>query len=285
MEKTVCICGAGTMGRGIAITIAACGLKTILFDLNDQVISGATSLIEKELDQEVEKKRILPDEKEKIMRRISFTSSVQDCQAPLIIEAILEEPGAKSALFKNLNPINAPETIFATNTSSLSVAGIAEQTGFRERIIGLHFFNPAHRMKLIEIVRTKYNSEVLVNRMIEFAKQIEKTPVVCQDSPGFIVNHIARPFYLESLRLAENDIADIPTIDKLMESAGFKMGPFHLMDLIGNDINYSVSCSLYDSLGRPDRLKPSALQESQLKKGKLGRKTGNGFFQYIKLNS
>jgi 3-hydroxybutyryl-CoA dehydrogenase len=285
MEKTVCICGAGTMGRGIAITIAACGLKTILFDLNDQVISGATSLIEKELDQEVEKKRILPDEKEKIMRRISFTSSVQDCQAPLIIEAILEEPGAKSALFKNLNPINAPETIFATNTSSLSVAGIAEQTGFRERLIGLHFFNPAHRMKLIEIVRTKYNSEVLVNRMIEFAKQIEKTPVVCQDSPGFIVNHIARPFYLESLRLAENDIADIPTIDKLMESAGFKMGPFHLMDLIGNDINYSVSCSLYDSLGRPDRLKPSALQESQLKKGKLGRKTGNGFFQYIKSNS
>ncbi|HSZ33927.1 MAG TPA: 3-hydroxyacyl-CoA dehydrogenase family protein [Puia sp.] len=285
MEKTVCICGAGTMGRGIAITIAACGLKTILFDLNDQVISGATSLIEKELDQEVEKKRILPDEKEKIMRRISFTSSVQDCQAQLIIEAILEEPGAKSALFKNLNPINTPQTIFATNTSSLSVAGIAEQTGFRERIIGLHFFNPAHRMKLIEIVRTKYNSEVLVNRMIEFAKQIEKTPVVCQDSPGFIVNHIARPFYLESLRLAENDIADIPTIDKLMESAGFKMGPFHLMDLIGNDINYSVSCSLYDSLGRPDRLKPSALQESQLKKGKLGRKTGNGFFQYIKSNS
>lgn len=140
-------------------------------------------------------------------------------------------------------------------------------------------------MKLIEIVRTKYNSEVLVNRMIEFAKQIKKTPVVCQDSPGFIVNHVARPFYLESLRLAEDDLADIPTIDKLMESAGFKMGPFHLMDLIGNDINYSVSCSLYDALGRPDRLKPSMLQESLLKKGKLGRKTGNGFFQYIKSNS
>ncbi len=285
MENTVCICGAGTMGRGIAITIAACGLKTILFDLNEQVISTAASLIEKELDQEVEKKRILPDEKEKIIQRISFTSSVQACQAPLIIEAILEDSGEKSSLFTNLGAINNPETIFATNTSSLSVAGIAEQTSFRERIIGVHFFNPAHRMKLIEIVRTKYNSEVLVNRMIEFAKQIEKTPVVCKDSPGFIVNHIARPFYLESLRLAEDNIADIPTIDKLMESAGFKMGPFHLMDLIGNDINYSVSCSLYDALGRPDRLRPSALQESQLKKGNLGRKTGNGFFQYIKSNS
>ncbi len=285
MDSSVCICGAGTMGRGIAITIAACGVKTILFDLDERVISGAASLIEKELDQEVEKKRILPDEKKKIIQRISFTSSIQDCNAPLIIEAILEESGAKSALFTNLGRINTPETIFATNTSSLSVAGIAEETSFRERIIGLHFFNPAHRMKLIEIVRTKYNSEFLVNRMIEFAKQIEKTPVVCQDFPGFIVNHVARPFYLESLRLAEDDIADIPTIDKLMESAGFKMGPFHLMDLIGNDINYSVSCSLYDALGRPDRLKPSMLQESLLKKGKLGRKTGNGFFQYIKSNS
>jgi 3-hydroxybutyryl-CoA dehydrogenase len=285
MESSVCICGAGTMGRGIALTIAASGLKTILFDLNEGVISNATSLIEKELDQEVEKKRILPAEKEEIIQRITITSLVQDCQAPLIIEAILEESGTKSALFTNLGRINNPETIFATNTSSLSVAGIAEQTSFRERIIGLHFFNPAHRMKLIEIVRTKYNSEVLVNRMIEFAKQIKKTSVVCQDSPGFIVNHVARPFYLESLRLAEDDLADIPTIDKLMESAGFKMGPFHLMDLIGNDINYSVSCSLYDALGRPDRLKPSMLQESLLKKGKLGRKTGNGFFQYIKSNS
>jgi 3-hydroxybutyryl-CoA dehydrogenase len=285
MESSICICGAGTMGRGIAMTVAGHGLMTILFDLNEQVISTAASLIEKELNQEVEKKRIDPNEKEKILQRISFTSSIADCQAPLIIEAILEEPGAKSALFLNLERINNPGTIFATNTSSLSVAGIAEQTNFRERIIGLHFFNPANRMKLIEIVRTKYNSEVLTNRMIEFAKQIEKTPVVCQDSPGFIVNHVARPFYLESLRLAEFEIADISTIDKLMESAGFKMGPFHLMDLIGNDINYSVSSSLYDSLGRPDRLKPSVLQGSLIKKGTLGRKTGSGFFQYIKSNT
>jgi 3-hydroxybutyryl-CoA dehydrogenase len=285
MESSICICGAGTMGRGIAMTVAGHGLMTILFDLNEQVISTAASLIEKELSKEVEKKRIDPNEKEKILQRISFTSSIADCQAPLIIEAILEEPGAKSALFLNLERINNPGTIFATNTSSLSVAGIAEQTNFRERIIGLHFFNPANRMKLIEIVRTKYNSEVLTNRMIEFAKQIEKTPVVCQDSPGFIVNHVARPFYLESLRLAEFEIADISTIDKLMESAGFKMGPFHLMDLIGNDINYSVSSSLYDSLGRPDRLKPSVLQGSLIKKGTLGRKTGSGFFQYIKSNT
>jgi 3-hydroxybutyryl-CoA dehydrogenase len=282
MENTVCICGAGTMGRGIAMTIAGSGLKTILFDLNDQVISTAATLIEKELSQEVVKKRIVPDEKEKIIQLISFTSSISDCCAPLIIEAILEKSEEKSALFVNLGRFNKRETIFATNTSSLSVSAIAEQTSFRERIIGIHFFNPAHRMKLIEIVRTKYNSEFLVNRMIEFAKQIEKTPVVCRDSPGFIVNHIARPFYLESLRLAEGDIADIPTIDKLMESAGFKMGPFHLMDLIGNDINYSVSRSLYSALGQPDRLKPSVLQESLLKKGNLGRKTGSGFFEYIK---
>lgn len=270
------------MGRGIAITMASHGLPTTLFDSNAQVISEAASFIEKELDQEVEKKRMHADDRKKILQRISFTPAVSDCHAQLIIEAIIEDREAKSALFIQLKEINSPETIFATNTSSLSVTGIAEQTKCRERIIGLHFFNPVNRMKLVEIIRTKYNTDALTKRMLAFAKQIEKIPVVCQDSPGFIVNHVARPYYLESLRLAEDKVADISTIDSLMESMGFKMGPFHLMDLIGNDINYAVSSSLYNALGQPDRLKPAALQESLLKKESLGRKTGNGFFQYTK---
>jgi 3-hydroxybutyryl-CoA dehydrogenase len=273
------------MGRGITLTIASHGMHAILYDLSADMISNAASLIEKELDQALEKKRISAIEKENILRLIKFTSSIQDCRAPLIIEAITERVEAKSALFIQLAAINSKETIFATNTSSLSVTAIAEQTHFRERIIGLHFFNPANRMKLVEIIKTKYVSELLVNRTADFVRQLEKTPVVCLDAPGFIVNHVARLFYLEALRLAEEKIADMDTIDKLMESAGFKMGPFHLMDLIGNDINYTVSSSLYEALGKPARLKPSGLQEDRVKQGLLGKKTGSGFFQYTKPNA
>jgi 3-hydroxybutyryl-CoA dehydrogenase len=282
METVVCICGAGTMGRGITLTAAIHGIYAILYDLNPGMLSGAVSLMEKELDEEVEKKRISPVEKENILRRISFTPLIADCRAPLIIEAIIEKIEAKSSLFIELARLNGEESIFATNTSSLSVTRIAEQTSFPERIIGLHFFNPANRMKLVEIIKTKYISEEHIKRINDFALQLGKTPVICQDAPGFIVNHVARPFYLEALRLAEQKITDMATIDKLMESAGFKMGPFHLMDLIGNDINYTVSRSLYEAFGKPLRLKPSALQEANVKQGLLGKKTGRGFFQYVK---
>jgi 3-hydroxybutyryl-CoA dehydrogenase len=172
--------------------------------------------------------------------------------------------------------------LYATNTSSLSVSTIAENSPRPEKIIGIHFFNPATRMKLVEIIRTKYNSDEMLNRVLDFTRQIKKTAVVCQDAPGFIVNHVARSFYLEALRLSEMEVSDNATIDRLMESAGFKMGPFHLMDLIGNDINYTVSSSLYEAFGRPSRLKPSAVQEAMVKNGTLGKKTGGGFFQYNK---
>jgi 3-hydroxybutyryl-CoA dehydrogenase len=282
METIICICGAGTMGRGIALAVASHGIQAILYDLNPGIISGAAKFIEKELDQGILKRRISADDKENILRRILFTTSISDCRAPIIIEAIIENTEKKASLFLELAEINKEDTIFASNTSSLSITGIAGKTAFRERVIGMHFFNPADRMKLVEIIRTKYNSEEIINRAAAFVNQLEKTPVICMDAPGFIVNHVARPFYLEALRLAGEEIADISTIDRIMESAGFKMGPFHLMDMIGNDINYTVSCSLYDSLGKPERLKPSALQESMVREGKFGRKTGSGYFQYAK---
>jgi 3-hydroxybutyryl-CoA dehydrogenase len=282
MENVVGVCGAGTMGRGITLAVASHGMNTILYDVSPDMISKAELLIEKQLEQALEKKRISAVEKENILRRIQFTSSIQDCRAPVIIEAIIENTAVKSALFIELEGFNTEETIFATNTSSLSVTKIAEQTPFPKRIIGLHFFNPADRMKLVEIIKTKYVSEEMVNRIADFALRLEKTPVFCHDAPGFIVNHVARPFYLESLRLVEKQITDMATIDKLMESAGFKMGPFHLMDLIGNDINYIVSRSMYEALGKPARLKPSALQEEKVNQGLLGKKTGRGFFQYAK---
>jgi 3-hydroxybutyryl-CoA dehydrogenase len=282
MENVVCICGAGTMGRGITLTIAMHGIPAILYDLDRDILSAASSFIENELRQALDKKRIIAEEKEKIGRRISFTQSISDCRAPVILEAIIEKTEAKAGLFRELARINSEETIFATNTSSLSVTAIAEQTHFPERMIGFHFFNPANRMKLVEIIRTKYNPDTIVQRIRAFAAHIGKTPVICTDEPGFIVNHVARPFYLEAARLAEKKISDMATIDRLMESAGFKMGPFHLMDLIGNDINYTVSCSLYEALGKPGRLKPSGIQEALVKKGELGKKTGSGFFQYAK---
>ena len=273
------------MGRGIALTTALCNIAVILYDVNETILSEAKSFIEKELAQGVEKKRFSPEKKKEALQKIHFTSSITNARASFIIEAIQEKMQTKRDLFLELARINKPDTFFTTNTSSLSVTDLAAQTPFPERIAGLHFFNPANRMKLVEIIQTKFNAEAAIERIREFATQLKKTSVVCQDAPGFIVNHVARPYYLEALRLAELQIAAPQTIDRLMESAGFKMGPFHLMDLIGNDINYSVSESLYDALGSPARLKPSVLQQDMVKKGWLGKKTGRGFFQYDKPGS
>jgi 3-hydroxybutyryl-CoA dehydrogenase len=280
MQETLCICGAGTMGSGIALSAAQNGLKVILYDLDPARVPRARLQIEKDLQEQVEKKRIGAGEKRDILQRIRFTGTINECRAGIIIEAIAENTEAKVALFKELDKVNGPSTIFASNTSSLSIKNIADQTAFPERIIGMHFFNPANRMKLVEIVKTDHLGDESIQQIRGLAVQMGKTPVVCADAPGFIVNHVARPFYLEALRLAENEIADMSTIDQLVEAAGFRMGPFHLMDLIGNDINYTVSCSLYEAMGRPARLKPSPLQELKVKRGELGRKTGKGFFEY-----
>ncbi len=282
MESLICVCGAGTMGRGICLAVAAQGISVILYDLNPDIVSEAAQRIAKELEQAVEKKLIPPEGKEKILQGIRYSTRLSDCRAPLIIEAIVEKTETKSALFIELAGINSTDTIFASNTSSLSITGIAESTPFPERVTGLHFFNPANRMKLVEIIKTKYNSEAVVSQMQALVFQLNKTPVICMDTPGFIVNRVARPFYLEALRLTEQNITDMATIDRLMESAGFPMGPFHLMDLIGLDINYTVTCSIYTALGKPARLKPSGLQEALVKQGSLGKKTGGGFFQYLK---
>ncbi len=280
MRDPLCICGAGTMGSGIALSAARHGIPVIVYDLNPEMLSKASVQIEKDLQQLVDKNRIAAKEKNEMLNRIRFTSSLTECRAGIILEAIIEKTEAKVSLFTELEKINDAQTLFASNTSSLSIKAIAEQTSFPERIIGMHFFNPAPRMKLVEIIKTNYISEAAIQRIRDLAIQMEKTPVICNDAPGFIVNHVARPFYLEALRLAEMEIADMETIDRLTEAAGFKMGPFHLMDLIGNDINYTVSYSLYEALGRPARLKPSPLQELKVKQGEWGKKVGRGFFKY-----
>jgi len=267
------------MGSGIAQSAAQHGIPVILYDLDPAKLSRAWLQIEKDLQQQVVKKRIRFDDKKEIIHRIRFTTVISECQAGIVLEAIVENMEAKVSLFTDLEKLNGFDTLFVSNSSSLSIKAIAERTAFPDRIMGMHFFNPATRMKLVEIIRTDHSNEASVQRIRDLAVLMGKTPVICKDDPGFIVNHVARPFYLEALRLAEKGIADIETIDKLVEAAGFKMGPFHLMDLIGNDINYTVSCSLYEAMGRPERLKPSPLQEAKVKQGEFGRKSGRGFFE------
>ena len=200
--------------------------------------------------------------------------------ADLVIEAIVERPEIKTGLFTQVAGLNRPETILASNTSSLSLTALAAAIPHPERFIGMHFFNPAPLMKLVEVVTTAETSPAVTQTVVAVAGQMGKTPVVCRDFPGFIVNHVARPYYLEALRLVEQGLADIETVDTLMEAAGFRMGPFRLMDLIGNDINFTVSCSVYEALGRPLRLCPSSLQEQKVKEGALGRKAGKGYYRY-----
>ena len=278
--SVICICGAGTMGSSIAQAAATAGFYTILYELNNEVLEKAKASIEKNLQSLVEKRKITGNAKEVTLNNLRFTNDLHDCLGDVIIEAIIEKTEAKIALFNQLAEINHSETVFASNTSSLSITEIAKGIKNSERVIGMHFFNPATIMKLVEVVSTEFTNAQTTNTITELAKQMNKTPVLCKDSPGFIVNRVARPYYIESLRLAEEGLIDFATIDSLMESTGFKMGPFKLMDLIGNDINYAVSCSIYEQMNQPERLKPSYIQKEKVNSDKLGRKTGEGYYIY-----
>jgi len=280
MNQSICVCGAGTMGSGIAQAAAQNGIPTLLFDLNAEVLQQAEKNIRKNLDALVQKQKITEEEKTTILQKLRFTSIINDCVADVIIEAIIEKPEAKVDLFRQLSAINTPQTIFASNTSSLSISQLQQEIVSPERVAGLHFFNPATVMKLVEVVKGDQTSDATIHQLVELTRHMNKVAVVCKDAPGFIVNRVARPYYIEALRLVEEGIADFSTIDKLMEASGFKMGPFRLMDLIGNDINYAVSCSVYEQLGRPERLQPSFLQKEKVQTGKLGRKTGEGYYTY-----
>jgi len=280
MIEAICICGAGTMGTGIAQTCAVSGFSTILFDVNKTMLEKGKNSIEKGLQISFEKGRITAEQKQQALDRIILTGDINNCIADIIIEAIVEDTAIKIAMFNQLAEVNHSETIFATNTSSLSVSSIAKGVMHPGRIAGMHFFNPAPVMKLVEIVKATDTRQEVIDTLYELAKRLDKTPVLCKDAPGFIVNHVARPYYIEALRLLEKGEADIETIDTLLEATGFKMGPFRLMDLIGNDINYAVSNSVYGALGKPERLKPSFIQKEKCDKGELGRKTKKGYYNY-----
>ena len=278
--KTICVCGAGTMGSGIAQVAAQAGFHTIQFDLNPDMVEKSKQSIQTGLSKMVEKGRVTAADKDAILNRILFTSNIQQCKADIIIEAIIEKKEAKTGLFQNLSAINAMDTILATNTSSISVTEIAAAIPHPERVVGMHFFNPAPLMKLVEIIRTEHNTDQIIEKTVSVTKQMQKTPVLCKDAPGFIVNRVARHYYLEAMRFVEKEQVSIEAIDQLMEASGFKMGPFKLMDLIGMDINYGVSNIVWEALDKPARLTPSPLQRAKVEAGELGRKTGKGFYDY-----
>jgi 3-hydroxybutyryl-CoA dehydrogenase len=280
MINTICVIGAGTMGSGIAQTAAQSGFYTLLFDINAVVLEKAKVAIEKSLQILVDKQKISAEDKQNIFERIRFVTDTNDCLADIIIEAIVEKVDAKVAIFNQLAEVNHSEVIFATNTSSLSVSEIQLKVQNPERVVGMHFFNPAQVMKLVEVVKGNQTLDVVAQTVYDLCLQMKKTPVMCKDAPGFIVNRVARHYYLEAMKLVENGIASIEHIDEIMEASGFKMGPFKLMDLIGNDINLAVSQSLYDACNKAERFKPSQLQIDKVENKELGKKTGKGFYRY-----
>lgn len=278
--KTICVCGAGTMGSGIAQLAAMAGFTTIQFDVQQAMLDKSRDHINAALDKLVNKEKITTEEKDSIAGRITYTTEIHHCRGNLIIEAIVENLDHKVALFNALMLVNEPATIYASNTSSISVTAIAEKTAMPSQLAGMHFFNPAPIMQLVEIVQTTFINTQVTDTLLRLAKQMGKTPVVCKDAPGFIVNRVARHYYLEAMLLVEQGHTDMKTIDTIMEATGFKMGPFALMDLIGLDINYAVSNIVWESLGKPKRLTPSALQKQKVDTGNLGKKTGKGFYSY-----
>jgi 3-hydroxybutyryl-CoA dehydrogenase len=268
------------MGSGIAETAARSGMSAIVFDPNAAVLEKARHSTEQNLAKLVEKQKISEAEKQQTLSMLSYTGDPQQLKADLVIEAIVEKLEVKRELFIGLARINSNATIMASNTSSLSINDIARDMPAPQRFCGMHFFNPAQLMKLVELVRGEHTDDATMKTIRDVALRMGKTPVECRDSPGFIVNRVARHYYLEALRLVEEGVVDIEQADRLLENAGFRMGPFRLMDLIGNDVNFAVTSSLYEACGRPLRFKPSPLQEEKLRKGELGRKTGKGYYTY-----
>ncbi len=280
MVKTIVVAGAGTMGSGIAFAAARSGYEVILFERSSEVLEKARKFFGDSLTFLLNKQKISEEDKINTLNAVSFTTSISDCKCDMVIEAIIESIPAKQDLFHQLAEINSDKTIFASNTSSLSISKIQSGISFPGRVVGMHFFNPAHVMKLVEVVKGEQTSNDVAEEVISICKTMGKVPVFCQDSPGFIVNRVARHYYLEAMRIAEAGVAEINDIDDAMENAGFKMGPFRLMDLIGMDINLSVSESLYAAFNELPRFEPNILQRNKVAAGELGRKTGKGFYDY-----
>ena len=282
MKSKIGVLGAGTMGAGIAQVAAQSGHEVVLVDVNPIQLDKAKLSLIKVLDRMIEKGSLDEEGKNDLLNRLVFSTQLADFNGSgLVIEAIVEKLEVKHAVFKEIEEIVGMDCIIASNTSSLSIASIGSVLKFPARVIGIHFFNPAPLMPLVEIIPAVQTSDKVVSAAKSIIDSWGKLTVVCKDTPGFIVNRVARPFYGEALRIYEEGIADFATIDWAMtELAGFRMGPFTLMDYIGNDINYTVTETVFAAFYFDPRFKPSFTQKRHMEAGFLGRKTGRGYYDY-----
>jgi 3-hydroxybutyryl-CoA dehydrogenase len=276
------IIGGGTMGSGIAQVTATAGCKVKLYDTNQAALDKAKAALEKILVRLIEKGRIDSEEKIRIQSNISYVDSLKDLgDSHLTIEAIIENLDIKQKVFSELESYVADDCIIASNTSSLSIASIAASLQKPERCVGIHFFNPAPLMKLVEVIPAIQTSEAVLEKSIQTIKDWTKVVAVAKDTPGFIVNRVARPFYGEALRIYEEGLADFATIDHSLKTlGGFRMGPFELMDFIGNDVNYTVTETVFAAFYFDPRYKPAFTQKRFAEAGYLGRKSGKGYYDY-----
>jgi 3-hydroxybutyryl-CoA dehydrogenase len=279
---TVGIIGAGTMGQGIAQVCAQAGLSVKLFDVQPSAVDSAIAKISDVLQNLVDKNKIQAQHKVATIQKITTATALAELTCDLIIEAAIENLEIKRKVFLELEQIVSNTAILTSNTSSIPVTQIASAMKLQSRFAGLHFFNPAPVMKLVEIVKGPQTSDSTIQKLQQLCKSLEKQSVVAQDSPGFIVNRVARHFYVEALKLAEETVAPFEKIDALMRNAGFRMGPFELMDLIGVDVNFAVTSSMYNSFHQDPKFRPSRIQQQKVDAGNHGRKTGKGFYDYSK---
>lgn len=275
------ICGAGTMGRGIAIAALQASHSVVVFDIADAPLEKAKGNITSTLDKAVEKGKLTATDRDLAIERSTFTTNLDDLSVcDVVIEAVAERLDIKHDLFTRLEALVRPDAILASNTSSISIASLARPLQHQDRFVGLHFFNPAHIMKLVEVIKGPRTSDATVAWCVDFSKGLGKTPVVAKDVPGFIVNRIARNFYNEAQRIVMEGAATIPKVDALMQGLGFKMGPFELMDLIGVDTNLDVTKSQWQQFFLEPRFQPSMLQQQHVDAGLHGKKTGRGFYDH-----